>query len=72
MLWGLSFNAVPIGAIGLQAHFEGEVDASTVKHRLDVLRELQRPIYITDFRISGLAPAQQAAGQCTLAYSSRP
>ena len=43
-----------------QAHFQGEVDASTVKHRLDVLRELRKPIYITDLTISGLEPGQHA------------
>ena len=33
---------VPVGAIGVQARFSGEVDASTVKHRLDVLYEVPR------------------------------
>jgi hypothetical protein len=36
------------------------VDASTVKHRLDVLRELQKPVFITELTISGLEPAQHA------------
>lgn len=36
------------------------MDASTVKHRLDVLHELRKPIYITEFTISGLEPAQHA------------
>ena len=43
-----------------QAVFEGEVDASTVKHRLDVLNELRLPVYITEFAISGLDPAKHA------------
>jgi GH35 family endo-1,4-beta-xylanase len=34
---------VPVKAVCVQAIFEGEVDASTVKHRLDVLHELQLP-----------------------------
>ena len=29
-----------------------QVDASTVKHRLDVLYEVQLPVYITDFSIA--------------------
>jgi hypothetical protein len=43
-----------------QAIFEGEVDASTVKHRLDVLNELRLPVFITDFSISNLDPAKHA------------
>lgn len=59
-LWDLRARGVPVQAIGVQAHFDGEVDASTVKHRLDVLRELRMPVYITELTISGLDPAQQA------------
>jgi hypothetical protein len=43
---------VPVGGIGVHARFDGEVDASTVKHRLDVLYEVRLPVYITDFSIS--------------------
>ena len=42
-----------------QAIFDGEVDASTVKHRLDVLHELQLPVYVTSFQIRGLDPAKR-------------
>merc|ERR1719456_2116827 len=51
---------VPLHGIGVQAHFQGPVDASTVKHRLDVLREVQLPVYITEFSISSLDPAKHA------------
>merc|ERR1711998_48707 len=51
---------VPLHGIGVQAHFQGPVDASTVKHRLDVLREVQLPVYITEFSLSGLDPAKHA------------
>jgi len=46
--------------MALQAVFEGDVDASTVKHRLDVLHELQLPVYITAFEIRNLDPAKHA------------
>ena len=75
---------VPVGAIGVHAHFDSEVpgwcrpcmwmwlpvgnadimlyrgvlrqvDASTVKHRLDVLHEVQLPVYVTDLSISNRA-----------------
>ena len=39
-----------------KAIFDGEVDASTVKHRLDVLNELRLPVFITDFAITNLDP----------------
>jgi len=61
MVWEMKYNrGVPVGAIGLQAHFDGEVDASTVKHRLDVLHEVRLPVFITDFSIAGLVPAKHA------------
>eukprot|EP00966_Prymnesium_polylepis_P125396 2899570-Prymnesium_polylepis.1 len=42
LLWEMAHNKkVPLHGIGVQAHFQGPVDASTVKHRLDVLREVQ-------------------------------
>lgn len=42
MLWEMVHNKnVPLNGIGVQAHFKGPVDASTVKHRLDVLHEVQ-------------------------------
>jgi hypothetical protein len=41
-MWEMAKNKkLPIHGLGLQAHFHGVVDASTVKHRLDVLREVQ-------------------------------
>ena len=53
-------QGVPIKAVCVQAIFDGEVDASTVKHRLDVLNELRLPVYITDFAIANLDPAKHA------------
>jgi len=61
LLWEMYKNKdVPLGAIGVRANFSGEVDASTVKHRLDVLQEVGLPVYITDFSIAGLDPAKHA------------
>jgi endo-1,4-beta-xylanase len=61
MVWEMKHNRdVPVGGIGVRACFRGEVDASTVKHRLDVLHEVQLPVYITDLSISGLDPAKHA------------
>lgn len=61
MVWEMKHNRdVPVGAIGVQARFNREVDASTVKHRLDVLYEVQLPVYITEFSIANLDPAKQA------------
>ena len=42
IVWEMAHNKkVPVHGIGVQARFQGVVDASTVKHRLDVLREVQ-------------------------------
>ena len=61
MVWEMKNNRdVPVGGIGLQARFDREVDASTVKHRLDVLYEVQLPVYITDVSIANLDPAKHA------------
>eukprot|EP00322_Chrysochromulina_rotalis_P026947 CAMPEP_0115855900 /NCGR_PEP_ID=MMETSP0287-20121206/14778_1 /TAXON_ID=412157 /ORGANISM="Chrysochromulina rotalis, Strain UIO044" /LENGTH=1202 /DNA_ID=CAMNT_0003310063 /DNA_START=9 /DNA_END=3617 /DNA_ORIENTATION=+ len=61
MMWEMSKNKdVPVGGVGVLANFTGEIDASTVKHRLDVLQEVGLPVYITDFSVSGLDPAKQA------------
>jgi len=60
LVYRLMDLGVPVKAVCVQAVFEGEVDASTVKHRLDVLNELQLPVYITEFAISGLDPAKHA------------
>lgn len=61
LMWEMSKNrGVPVGGIGVRANFSGEVDASTVKHRLDVLKEVELPVYITDFSISNLDPAKHA------------
>ena len=61
LVWEMSRNRdVPVGGIGVKANFTGEVDASTVKHRLDVLKEVGLPVYITDFSISGLDAAKHA------------
>ena len=61
LVWEMSRNRdVPVGGIGVRANFSGEVDASTVKHRLDVLKEVQLPVYITDFSIANLDPAKHA------------
>ena len=41
LIWEMAKNKdVPVTAIGVRANFTGEVDASTVKHRLDVLQEV--------------------------------
>ena len=40
MIWAMASRGVPVGAVGVQALFDGEIDASTVKHRLDVLSEV--------------------------------
>jgi len=58
MIWGMNADGVPVKGIGVQARFNGEVDASTVKHRLDVLHELQIPVYVTELSISSLDPAK--------------
>ncbi|KOO23982.1 glycoside hydrolase family 10 [Chrysochromulina tobinii] len=60
LVYRLVDQGVPIKAVCVQAIFEGEVDASTVKHRLDVLHELRLPVYITEFTISGLDPAKHS------------
>jgi len=60
LVYRLMDQGVPIKAVCVQAVFQGEIDASTVKHRLDVLNELQLPVYITEFAISGLDPAKHA------------
>lgn len=61
LVWEMKHNRdVPVGAIGVHAHFDGEVDASTVKHRLDVLHEVQLPVYITDLTIANLDVAKHA------------
>ena len=41
LVYRLMDQGVPIKAVCVQAIFEGEVDASTVKHRLDVLNEVR-------------------------------
>ena len=56
----LAAKDVPVGALGVQARFDGAVDASTVKQRLDMLHELRLPVYVTDFSISGVSPSQHA------------
>ena len=33
MVWGLRAKGVPVRGVGVKARFNGEVDASTVKHR---------------------------------------
>jgi endo-1,4-beta-xylanase len=60
LVYRLKSQGIPIAAICVQAIFNGEVDASTVKHRLDVLHELRLPVYITQFQIRGLDPAKHA------------
>lgn len=60
LVYRLKSMGVPISAICVQAVFEGVVDASTVKHRLDVLQELQLPVYVTDLEIRGLDSAKHA------------
>ena len=60
MIWAMTSSGVPVGAVGVQAAFDGEVDASTVKHRLDVLKEVQLPVFITSLSIAGLDPAKHA------------
>ena len=60
LVWRLKDQGIPIRAVCVQAVFDGEVDASTVKHRLDVLLELHLPVYITDFAINNLDPAKHA------------
>tara|TARA_B110001452_G_scaffold139621_1_gene116042 strand:+ start:255 stop:3833 length:3579 start_codon:yes stop_codon:yes gene_type:complete len=60
LVYRMISQGVPVGGVGLQARFEGEVDASTVKHRLDVMSELKLPIYITDLAIAGLDASKHA------------
>lgn len=60
LLYRMRAQGVPVHAVGVQAHFHGEVDASTVKHRLDVIAELKLPVYITDLAITGLDGAKHA------------
>ena len=60
LVYRLMDQGVPIKAVCVQAVFDGEVDASTVKHRLDVLNELRLPVFITDFAIANLDPAKHA------------
>ena len=60
LVYRLKDQKVPIRAVCVQAIFEGAVDASTVKHRLDVLQELHLPVYITELSISNLDPAKHA------------
>jgi len=60
MLWAMRSKGVPVRGIGVQAHFDGELDASTVKHRLDVLHELKIPVYVTELSIANLDPAKHA------------
>ena len=60
LVYRLMDQGVPIKAVCVQAVFDGEVDASTVKHRLDVLNELHLPVFITDFAINNLDPAKHA------------
>merc|ERR1711865_759883 len=54
MIWAMASSGVPVGSVGVQALFDGEIDASTVKHRLDVLSEEPvfelPPIMCTDFK----------------------
>ena len=57
LVYGMRDKGVPLGAVCVQARFDGEVDASTVKHRLDVLKELELPIFVTDVSVAGLDPA---------------
>ena len=86
LVYRLMDQGVPIKAVCVQAVFEGEIDASTVKHRLDVLNELRLPVYITEFKISvrcfpcplpcppSLAPREYAALSITpsLAFAADP
>jgi len=60
LVYRLKDQGVPIRAVCVSAVFEGPVDASTVKHRLDVLHELHLPVYITDFSIHDLDPSKHA------------
>ena len=61
MVWEMAHNRdVPVGAIGVRCTFFGEVDASTVKHRLDVLHEVQLPIHLTGVALHGLDQPKQA------------
>ena len=60
LVYGMRDKGVPLGAVCVQARFDGEVDASTVKHRLDVLKELELPIFVTDVSVAGLDPAKHA------------
>jgi hypothetical protein len=60
LVYRLMDQGVPVKAVCIEATFLGEVDASTVKHRLDVLNELQLPVYITGLSITGLDPAKHA------------
>ena len=39
LVWAMRAKGVPVHGIGVQAHFDGELDASTVKRRLDVPHE---------------------------------
>lgn len=47
LVHGLQHNKVPLRAICVKADFEGAVDATIVKHRLDILAQVQLPIYVT-------------------------
>ena len=60
MIWAMATRGVPVGAVGVQALFDGEIDASTVKHRLDVLSEVRLPVYITSFSITNVDPLKHA------------
>ena len=60
MIWAMVSSGVPVGSVGVQASFDGEIDASTVKHRLDVLSEVQLPVYITSFSIMNVDPLKHA------------
>lgn len=58
---------VPLHGVAVRAHFGGggqgpvaEVDASSLKHRLDVLGSLKLPLHLTDVAIGGLDAAAHA------------
>ena len=46
---GLVESEVPVGGIGVQAHFEGVVDPERIQRALDALAQFKLPIKITEF-----------------------
>jgi len=73
LVHGLQHDKVPIRAICVKADFEGAVDATIVKHRLDMLAQVHLPIYITGLTIaSGTAdPSAELRKVLTILYSHK-